>query len=288
MEVELLPFPWQESFKGFLAQTGEELVISSPFISGQGVNLLCSCLKRPNAIEVRVITNLSVENIVRRATEPEALLTLFDRFGEVEISSLGRLHAKVYIIDKRTSIITSANLTEGGMFHNYEYGVVIDDHRLSSRIRDDILSYFRLGNRLSQELLRLLQSRVESIRKSVEEKEKLPEVSTINKEVEKATEEIETLLLRNRIAEGRTINSIFSETILYLLRRYGPLTTRQIHPYVQKIHPDICDDSIDRVIDGQHFGKLWKHQVRNAIEFLKRRGRIERLKNGKHRLIGKK
>ena len=32
--------------------------------------------------------------------------------------------------------------------------------------------------------------------------------------------------------------------------------------------------SIDRVIDGVHFGKRWKHYVRNAQQFLKRTGRV--------------
>ncbi|MEK7270344.1 MAG: hypothetical protein AAB215_05290 [Planctomycetota bacterium] len=49
---------------------------------------------------------------------------------------------------------------------------------------------------------------------------------------------------------------------------------------IQNIHPDICDDSIDRVIDGQHFGKKWKHFVRSAQQHLKQRGEI-RLQNGR-------
>jgi hypothetical protein len=46
---------------------------------------------------------------------------------------------------------------------------------------------------------------------------------------------------------------------------------KRIHP-----HPDLCDDTIDRVIDGQHFGKKWKHAVRTAQAFLRRRGDIQR------------
>jgi hypothetical protein len=43
---------------------------------------------------------------------------------------------------------------------------------------------------------------------------------------------------------------------------------------IQQLQPDICDDSIDRVIDGVHFGKRWKHYVRTAQQFLKRTGRV--------------
>jgi len=44
---------------------------------------------------------------------------------------------------------------------------------------------------------------------------------------------------------------------------------------VQQIHPDLCDDTIDRVIDAVHFGKKWKHYVRNAQQALKRKGLID-------------
>jgi hypothetical protein len=41
------------------------------------------------------------------------------------------------------------------------------------------------------------------------------------------------------------------------------------------MHPDICDDRIDRVIDGVNFGKKWKHHVRTAEQALKRAHKIE-------------
>lgn len=82
-------------------------------------------------------------------------------------------------------------------------------------------------------------------------------------------ENLQTKILRNRI-KGRTINAIFAETINYLLESRGPLSTPELHRFIQDIHPDICDDSIDRIIDGQHFGKKWKHLVRSAQQYLKR------------------
>jgi hypothetical protein len=102
--------------------------------------------------------------------------------------------------------------------------------------------------------------------------------------LKRTTENLNIELLKNRIKEGKTINAIFSDTILYLLKKKGPLTTAELHPLIQSIHPDICDDSIDRVINGQHFGKKWKHQVRSAQQFLKRQGLIYRDKNNKWRL----
>ncbi|HOL66222.1 MAG TPA: hypothetical protein PKX93_02030, partial [bacterium] len=94
-------------------------------------------------------------------------------------------------------------------------------------------------------------------------------------------------LLKNRIKDGKTINAIFCDTILYLLKKKGPLSTKEIHPLIQTIHADICDDSVDRVINGQHFGKKWKHLVRDAQQSLKK-NRLIKLENGKWQLTSKK
>jgi len=88
-------------------------------------------------------------------------------------------------------------------------------------------------------------------------------------------EQAETEVLRSRLAGG-ALHTVFARTVEYLLRRYGPMTTPQIHERVQWIHPDLCDDSIDRVIDGVHFGKKWKHAVRTSQQILKKSGIIRR------------
>lgn len=56
---------------------------------------------------------------------------------------------------------------------------------------------------------------------------------------------------------------------------YKMLRTEELHPLIQLLHPDLCDDSVDRVIDGVHFDKKWKHCVRNAQQYLKRNGEIQ-------------
>jgi hypothetical protein len=71
----------------------------------------------------------------------------------------------------------------------------------------------------------------------------------------------------------RSAHSLFSEAILYALAA-SPMSTVELHPKVQKLLPDLCDDSVELVIDGQYFGKRWKHAVRNAQQYLKRNGQI--------------
>jgi len=52
------------------------------------------------------------------------------------------------------------------------------------------------------------------------------------------------------------------------------MSTQELHPRISAIHPDLCDDSIDRIINGKHFGKKWKHAVRSAQQYLRTRYEI--------------
>lgn len=274
MKYKFLLSPWKNEFIELLSNTREELFICSPFINIEGVKILSNSINTKNSIKITLITNLTTQNIINGITEPNALLELYKQFLTVKISSLGRLHAKVYLIDDKMGIITSANLTSGGLINNFEYGVLIDDKDEVSVIKNDMQKYFLLGNILDKIILEKIS---EENNKFVRLKNKTQEIvkkTKLSRLLEKSIETIDIELLKNRIKGGNTVNAIFSNTILYLLKMKGPLGTEKLHPLIQAIHPDICDDSIDRVINGQHFGKRWKHLVRNAQQSLKKKGMI--------------
>jgi hypothetical protein len=283
-KIKLLLSPWKNDFVDIIKKTEEELFISSPYVDQKGVDLLCRIIEKKSRVKLFIITNLTIQNIVSKFTDPTALLKLYENFKFVQISSLGKLHAKVYLIDDIGGIITSANLTGGGLITNFEYGVFINDHEIISTVKDDMFKYFSLGNVLDKKILEKISGEAKKIylvkkkTENVIRKTKLPQL------LKRATENLNIELLKNRVKEGKTVNAIFSNTILYLLEKKGSLATSELHPLIQSIHPDICDDSIDRVINGQHFGKKWKHQVRSAQQFLKRQGLIYRDKNNKWRL----
>lgn len=282
--MKLIISPWKNKFIEVISKTQKELFVSSPFINTTGIKILSDTIKEKKSIELSIITNLTLSTIVNRLTEPSALLELYKQFNEVKVSSLGRLHAKVYLIDNEKGIITSANLTDGGLVHNFEYGVLIEDRNIVRNIKEDMLKYYSLGNILDKDLLEKVCQEVEKIEKIKNKTENIIKNTKIAQLLRKTTDSLNFELLKNRIKGGRTINAIFSETILYLLKKKGHLTTREMHPLIQAIHPDICDDTIDRVINGQHFGKKWKHLVRNAQQSLKKKGVIL-LKNNKWHLV---
>jgi HKD family nuclease len=274
MSFQLIKSPFENDFKNLLGETKREFVFSSPYINESGVNIFLNSIQDKSKVRVNVLTNLSLKNLVDDVTQPSALLKIYDGFKETTISSLATLHAKVYIVDERFAVVTSANLTYGGIKSNFEYGVLIDDLKTVSSIKKDVLEYANLGNIIDKILLQKIYDESKKIEKLKTKKEKSFEKSDLAELLKKSKQKINVELLENRVTKGKTINGIFSDTIIYLLSKYGSLTTEELNNHIQTIHPDICDDAIDRVINGQHFGKLWKHSVRNAQFSLKKKGVI--------------
>ena len=102
--------------------------------------------------------------------------------------------------------------------------------------------------------------------------------------------------ISERLAELRTdteefaidptasITAKFADAVKYILKRNGPLPTTEIHPLVQELMPEWCDDDVERIIKGTSFGRKWKHQVRNAQVQLRREGVVV-LEEGRWRLV---
>ncbi len=282
--VEFIISPFEESFIEYIAETKQELFICSPYVDAEGIGVLKTSVSPLKDIKVKLITDLTVNNILNNGVDLRSLIELSRSVKDLEVSSCGRLHAKVYIVDNSSVIITSANITGNGLRRNLEYTVAIAAKEHVQQVRTDMQRYFSLGNVFSCEDLGKLYKNLERLFRLQKKIQSLKGYQRLLKEIKKEAQKLEIELLKNRVKGGKTVNQIFAETIIYLLKKKGPMSTKQLHPLVQKIHPDICDDSIDRVINGQHFEKKWKHLVRNAQQYLKRKGIIE-LKQGKWHLV---
>jgi hypothetical protein len=190
----------------------------------------------------------------------------------MDIRFLPSIHAKVYVADDKLAVVTSANMTDGGLLRNFEYGVKVEEKNLVCKIKRDVTDYAGLATRIETNKLRFLSeisSELKGIRTEAEKSIK----SRLRAEFQQRLRGFEEEIIRVRVA-GRTPHAIFAESILYLLAR-RPMATAELHPRIQRIHPDLCDDSVDRIIDGRHFGKKWKHALRTAQQHLKRTEQIE-------------
>jgi len=190
-----------------------------------------------------------------------------DKFPHMEIRFLPSIHAKVYVADDKFAVITSGNMTDGGLLRNFEYGVKVDDRDLIRRIKRDVTDYAGLGTRMETSQLKFFAQISHELRDIGIEVDKSIK-SRLRAEFQEKLNRFDGEIIRTRAA-GRAPHAIFAEAILYLLAR-RPMPTAERHPLIQRIHPDLCDDSVDRVIDGKHFGKKWKRAVRTAQQHLKR------------------
>ncbi len=272
--IILQPSPMNGAFQQFTDSLRTSCVICSPYISAGPIRRMMATIEKKglqDSLHARVVTDISLGNLVQGSTDISALIQLMESVRHVTVSYLPRVHAKVYISGDDFALVTSANFTDSGTSTNFEYGVAIEDHSLIRTISLDIEQYANLGGIISLQRLKELHGRVVALTIAIREEQR-----SISRKLRTAAESIERetedQLLRSRI-EGRSIFAIFGDTILYLLSS-GPKTTVQLHERIREIHPDICDDSVDRVIDGEHFGKLWKHQVRTAQQHLKKVGRV--------------
>lgn len=273
--IEFVPSRWDAVFKELVSQVNQSALLVSPYISVAPIEQIIQILRQrglDKSVSIRVVTDLAPDNVLRGSTEPAALVMLAKEIPHTVVTYLPSLHAKVYIADETVGIVTSANLTEGGLFRNYEYGIRLNDPELVCLLHRDLTEYANLGSIVTPTQLDMLSQAAKDLRELHRRKER-----QASKEIRQAfarrvaDTELELMKIR---ATGQSENSIFSATILYLLRKYGPLTTAELHPFIQRIHPDLCNDRIDRVINGVHFGKRWKHMVRNAQQSLKKQGQI--------------
>lgn len=251
-----------------------ELTVSSPYISDLGADFLSKNVARKfkETGILRFLTDLSPKNIYQGSTNPNSFRILFNSINKVQIFHLPRLHAKVYISDEKSAVITSGNLTAGGIFHNFEYGVRVNDGPFVSSIKHDLLGFAELGAKIglaeinsyceiSDEVSKLYREKENSVKSEAEQRFRQA-ITDANDQLISAT------------LSGGALHTVFERTILYLLRRKGSMRTTDIHVLIEEIHPDLCDNSVDRVIDGVRFGKKWKHAVRTAQQHLKKKGFI--------------
>lgn len=265
---------WKGELQNVFLQARNDIIISSPYVTEQGTNFVLANLRQEvkAKIRLRILTNLSPVNIYQGSTDPVALKLLALALPHFTLLHLPKLHAKVYVVDHKIAIVTSANLTAGGLERNYEYGIKISDPRIVKEIAQDIISYSDLGAMISPQNLDNYSLIADRLRNTYK-KQQNSIVKSVRKEFEKEILSAEDELMRMRLAGG-AMHTVFAKTILYLLKRYGPLSTEQMHPKIEVIHPDLCDNTIDRVIDGKHFGKKWKHAVRTAQQQLKKKGLV--------------
>ena len=274
--------PWAATFDQFVGSIQESAIIATPFITRKPLEILAKQLHSRRSIQIDLLTNLDENSLANGSVEIDALSWLCKQVPHTSVRHLRYLHAKAYVADEHTAIVTSANLTNGGLWRNYELGVKITDPKEVSEIVTDLREYGAFGVAITADALNELGDIAQQARK-------YKRISTVNLPDNAKIEYGKTLAkISDRLAELRTdteefivnprasTTAKFADAVKYVLKRNGPLPTAQINPLIQELMPEWCDDNVDRVVKGVSFGRKWKHQVRNAQVQLRRDGVIAR------------
>lgn len=272
MSFELVKSPWLDELRDLVGSAKERVTVVAPFVTESGWSELISSLVSPREVDLSVYTSLDSEAVGGGYLDLTVLASACAWLPSINFRHIPRLHAKVYIADSSRAIVTSGNLTLSSLTRNNEYGVQISDQAFVAAIERDIDEYAALGSTIScsslQEIeilgLRLKETRFDS---------------TEHEENVLATRDFDFRVRALRGEQHRSTNALLMQTILYLLAK-KPMRTQDMHPLIADIHPDICNDGADRMINGISFGRLWKHNVRNAQVTLHRQGKIFRGSDG--------
>jgi phosphatidylserine/phosphatidylglycerophosphate/cardiolipin synthase-like enzyme len=132
---------FEDELRRMLEDAKFEIVIVSPWIKRQTWNRMNGPLRKFSRGGGKL-------RVFMRGSESDYSLGLSDNLQE-EVNELGgeivmvaKLHAKIYMVDRKEAIVTSANLTKGGTEANYEGGIWVNDPvvlKAICKFVDDIL-----------------------------------------------------------------------------------------------------------------------------------------------------
>ena len=148
---EVIKSPWEARFFDLVKSSVNSIKIAAPFIKQNTCEKLLAT--KPEACRIELVTSFVVKNIHSGALDLGALERVLNSNGTIR--SFPRLHAKIYVFDDKQVVITSGNLTDGGLTTNYEYGlysssqpivesVVEDFSKLQNDERGDSINHFQI------------------------------------------------------------------------------------------------------------------------------------------------
>lgn len=150
-----------------------EVNIVAPFVTTSGVKKLLQVLP-DKRLKIRLCSRFVPYNFAQKSSNIEAyhILNEWNPAWDILYFNIPNLHAKIFQFDNRC-IITSANLTHGGFFLNYEFGLIVEDVRSVKGLLEDIQSIFRVATPISFESVVQIASAVSAKRIQNAETEEL-------------------------------------------------------------------------------------------------------------------
>jgi len=148
--------PWGDLLLSLLKDSNNSALLVCPFVRSSAIDKLAPVLKGKSGFQLRVLTSLRSHDLITGISEPGALMALLSLQTadfDCEIRAVRNLHAKVYLFDDRLGVVSSANLTSGGLGGNIEVGVLLEASRLVAELREYLDSIWESAYPLDAEAL---------------------------------------------------------------------------------------------------------------------------------------
>ena len=264
--MKVLKTPWKNEFLELVANSKRKIRITSPFIKENICNELLEA--KINDSKISLITSFKIFNLYSGSLDINGLENLIN--NKVIVKNKSQLHSKIYIFDDKKAIVSSANLTNGGLISNYEYGILLEDKSIVHKVIDDYNLLF-----YDDDTGRITLNDIKTVKKILD---KIPKVSkiTIPKyalgEMENEGEILTT--------ESQTITDNlkgWKRDIFIIINSFKKQTfsLNDLYNYeneLHKVHPQ--NNNI-------------KDKIRQQLQILRDLSLIEFLGNGKYRKLWK-
>ncbi len=214
-------------------QAEEEILIVAPYITE---NHIIKNFVNLKANTIKILTRLSLNDFINRASDISIILKLI-RDKRVEVRYFSNLHAKIYLFDRKQAVVTSANFTANGLYHNLEYGVLECEYTES--LSQDISALWDKAEIVDENLLLKIMN----------------EISTANDEREVAAK------VRNELSAIG--NEIIKKNISHKIK------SKKIHATNQEKVMFAENDALGLVINYYKFEKDDSEKFRLAYELIK-------------------
>ena len=165
MKIEIIKNPSTDVFLD-LVRTSKEQLLASPFIKAKVAEMILD--NRQSGAKTCLLTSYKLNSFYRNSSDLAALESFVQ--NQIDVRNYASLHAKTYIFDSQRAMITSANLTLGGLENNYECGVLIEDSETASRLKSDFLEIFTDKEQVSIVTEEILSTTEEILAKVPKEK----------------------------------------------------------------------------------------------------------------------
>jgi len=133
--AEVVSTPTGTWLQSELEACSSHFLVASPFV-GSGLSALVSPVRA--RARTAIITRTDIRGLAAGSSDLETLCSLATH--GTRVMALADLHAKVYVIDARVALVTSANATHSGLWRNLECGVAVREPRLVRKIRAHAMS----------------------------------------------------------------------------------------------------------------------------------------------------